>query len=258
MGKLNGKVAILTGASSGMGKSTAIKLAAEGAKVVISARRADKLEATANEIRSTGGTAKAIASDVSKHEDWKKIVKETIDEFGKIDILVNNAGVGGDGYSSTIGEGFDKEKWDEVFGINIYGSVFGVQEVFPHMARNKGGSIINIVSIASVCAMGGPTAYTASKGAMLSFTRALAAAGAPFSIRANSLLPGIIDTEMTESIINANEAANSLTKRWKMKTKLSAFGDGEDIANGVIFLASDESSFVTGAELVIDGGYVID
>jgi NAD(P)-dependent dehydrogenase (short-subunit alcohol dehydrogenase family) len=259
MGKLDGKVVILTGASSGMGKATAKILAAEGASVVVTARRVDKIQQTVDEINADGGKAIAVPSDVSVEADWGKVVNAALEKYGRIDVLVNNAGSGGDGYTSHIGDGFSRESWDNVININLFGTVYGVRAVLPELKKNGGGSIINIDSISAISAMGGPSAYTASKGAVLSLTRGLARAIAPDNIRANCILPGIINTEMTAFINDEDSPAyKSIVPHWKEKIKLPRFGTGEDIGGAVLFLASDDSSYITGTEIVVDGGYTIE
>jgi NAD(P)-dependent dehydrogenase (short-subunit alcohol dehydrogenase family) len=259
MGRLDGKVAIISGTSSGMGKASAIMMAKEGASVVMLARRTGKLKAVEEEIRASGGVALAISADVTKHADWTSVLKQTVDMYGKVDILVNNAGTGGDGYTSRIGAGFDESAWKKVLDTNLFGTVFGIQEILPEMKRNGKGSIINIVSISAISAMGGPTAYTASKGAVLSFTKGLALECGNENIRVNAILPGIIATEMVAFLNDPDSPAyKAMAGHWKEKIKLPRLGEGDDIGAAVVYLASDESKYVTGSELVVDGGYVIE
>jgi NAD(P)-dependent dehydrogenase (short-subunit alcohol dehydrogenase family) len=253
MGRLDGKVAIISGTSSGMGKASAIMMAKEGASVVMLARRTEKLKAVEEEIRASGGVALAIPADVTKPADWKSVVKQTVDLYGKVDILVNNAGTSGDGYTS-IGAGFDESVWKKVLETNLFGTVFGIQEILPEMKRNGEGSIINIVSIAAIRAGSGPTAYTASKGAVLSFTKGLALECGKENIRVNSILPGVIETEMLAS----SAVFKAMAGHMKTKIKLPRMGESDDIGAAVVYLASDESKYVTGIELVVDGGYVIE
>ncbi len=254
MGRLDGKVAIVTGVSSGMGKSTAILFAQEGAKVVMMARREEKLMKTYDEIKQFGGVAVPYVADISKPEDWKKVVSDTIEKFGKIDILVNNAAIGGDEYETEIGDGFNYDAFKEVIEINLYGTVFGIQEVVPHMKKNGGGSIINVSSMAAIDSCEGGSAYTASKGAISAFSRGLQRQVGPFGIRVNTILPGMIKTEMTEYYIGVEN--HPKLARCTPKVSLPMlFGEGIDIAYAMVYLASDESRYVTGAEIVIDGGY---
>lgn len=259
MGRLDGKTAIVTGASSGMGKTTAIYLAKEGANVVMAARREEKLQDTKTEIENAGGKAITVKGDVSKESDWGKIVAQAISNYGKIDVLVNNAGTGGNPAKTRANEGFDQGEWDMVLNSNLFGVVYGVKAVVPEMIKIGGGSIINIGSISAISAMGGGSAYTASKGAVVSFTRGLASDLAKENIRANCILPGIIVTEMTGFINDEdNPMHKAIVPRWKQKIKLPFFGEGEDIANAALYLASNESRYVTGTEIVVDGGYTID
>jgi len=247
MGRLDNKVAIITGAAGGMGKADAILFAKEGAKVAITDLQEDKIQEVVKEIVESGGEAIGFAQDVSSEEDWIRIVKETVERFGKIDILVNNAGI-----SSAIPMlDMTVAQWEKTMSINVTGTFLGQKHVIPHMINNGGGSIINISSIAGLTGGSGSGPYTASKGAVRLLTKATAIDFASYNIRVNSVHPGYIATPMTVDLF-----ANEDMKQWfQSQTPLPRLGQPEDIAAGVLFLASDESSFITGIELPIDGGY---
>ncbi|WP_028775432.1 SDR family NAD(P)-dependent oxidoreductase [Shimazuella kribbensis] len=247
MGKLTDKVAIITGAGGGMGKADALLFAKEGAKVVITDIQLDKVEEVVDEIKEAGGEALGFHHDVSSEEEWKKIVAEAIQAYGKIDILVNNAGISNavPMLEQTV------EIWDKVMSINLTGVFLGQKHVIPHMIENGGGAIVNISSIAGLTGGSGSGAYTASKGAVRLLTKATAVDFAQHHIRCNSIHPGYIETPMTADLM-----ANDQMREWFLsQVPLPRLGKTEDIAKGVLFLASDESSYITGVELPIDGGY---
>ncbi|GAA3410509.1 SDR family NAD(P)-dependent oxidoreductase [Paenibacillus hodogayensis] len=247
MGRLTGKVAIITGAAGGMGKADAVLFAREGAKVVITDLQQDKLQEVVQEILDAGGEAVGLIQNVAEEDDWVRVVEETMTKFGKIDILVNNAGI------STTVPFLDTtvEHWNKVMAINVTGTFLGHKHVIPHMIAGGGGSIVNISSIAGLTGGSGAGPYTASKGAVRMLTKAAAIDYAQHHIRVNSVHPGYIATPMTADLF-----ANDQMKQWFLsQTPLPRLGNPEDIANGVLFLASDESSFITGVELPIDGGY---
>ncbi|WP_410770441.1 SDR family NAD(P)-dependent oxidoreductase [Fontibacillus sp. BL9] len=247
MGRLDNKVAIITGAAGGMGKSDALLFAKEGAKVVITDIQEDKVLAAAEEINQNGGEALGVVHNVTSEEDWKRVVDEAIAKFGKIDILVNNAGIS----SPTPMMDTTVELWNKVMDINIKSVFLGQKYVIPHMIDNGGGSIVNISSIAGLTGGNGAGPYTASKGAVRMLTKATAVDFAKHNIRCNSVHPGIIQTPMTEGLMEDEKM-----KAWfHSVTPLPRLGLAEDIAAGVLFLASDESSYITGVELPIDGGY---
>ncbi|MBD2863944.1 SDR family NAD(P)-dependent oxidoreductase [Paenibacillus oceani] len=247
MGRLQGKVALITGAGGGMGKADALLFAKEGAKVAISDIQEDKIQQVVAEIKQNGGEAIGFRQDVSQEEEWVHIVGETVKQFGKIDILVNNAGISG----ATPLLDMTVEEWNRIMNINLTGTFLGQKHVIPHMIQNGGGSIINISSIAGLTGGSGAGAYTASKGAVRLLTKATAIDYAKFNIRANSIHPGYIATPMTVDLM-----ADEKMKQWfQAQTPLPRLGAPEDIAAGALFLASDESSYITGIELPIDGGY---
>lgn len=247
MGRLHGKVAIVTGAAGGMGKADALLFAKEGAKLAITDLQQDKLQEVVREIKQNGGEAIGFSHNVASEEDWIRVVEETVAHYGKIDILVNNAGI-----SSAIPFlETSVEQWDKVMSINVTGTFLGQKHVIPHMIGNGGGSIVNISSIAGLTGGSGAGAYTASKGAVRMLTKATAIDYAKHGIRVNSVHPGYIATPMTVDLF-----ADEGMKQWFLsQTPLPRLGKPEDIAAGVLFLASDESSFITGIELPIDGGY---
>ncbi|ULL15636.1 SDR family NAD(P)-dependent oxidoreductase [Paenibacillus sp. H1-7] len=248
MPRLEGKVAVITGAAMGQGAAEARLFAREGAKVVATDLQLEKLEQVVAEIQAEGGQAIAVKHNVASEEDWKHVIEEGVRAFGKIDILINNAGISTD---QTL-DNLTMENWNKVMDINLTGAVLGMKLVVPEMRKAGGGSIVNISSVAGIVAMNRTNGYTASKGALRVLSKSAAAELAKDYIRVNSVHPGVIETPMT-----VKEIANEQVKGWfQAETMLPRLGTADDIAYGVLYLASDEASFVTGAELVIDGGWI--
>jgi len=246
MGRLENKVAIITGAAGGMGKADAILFAQEGAKVVITDMQEEKVKEVAQEIVNNGGEAIALKQDVSSEEDWIKVVGAAMERFGKIDVLVNNAGVS----NATPMLEMTVEAFERTMSINVTSVFLGQKHVIPKMIENGGGSIVNISSIAGLRGSSGSGPYTASKGAVRLLTKATAVDFAKQNIRCNSIHPGFIETPMTEGFF----ADERMTGWFLSQTPMPRLGKAEDIAKAVLFLASDESSYITGAELPVDGG----
>ena len=246
--RLENKVALISGGARGMGAAEAKLFAAEGAKVVIGDVLDEEGRQTEAAINEVGGECLFLHLDVTDEGSWEQAVRATVSRFGKLDILVNNAGVGGDRgrlEDTTV------EAWDRIMDINAKGVFLGTKTAIPEMRRAGGGSIINISSVYGLVGSGGSSAYHASKGAVRLLTKSTAIQYASEGIRANSVHPGIIETLMTEAILADAERS----QRWMTGTPLGRRGVPEDVAYGVLFLASDESSFMTGSELVIDGGW---
>lgn len=237
-----------------MGYAEAKLLALEGAQVVMCARTKEKILEKGEEIKKLGGDVIAVSADVSKEEDWKRLVDLAITNYGKIDILVNNAGFGGKVPESYIGAGFDREEWNNVLSTNLFGEINGINAVLPEMLKVGGGSIVNCGSMSALRAMG-PNAYTASKGAVHALSRAIAAQYGKDKIRVNVIVPGIIDTGLIPFI---KDETNPRAQAWLQKIKLNQFGKPEEVANTVLFLASDESSHITGQEVIVSGGYELE
>jgi len=245
--RLNDMVAIVTGAGQGIGKGIALALAKEGCKVVIS-DITDKANEVVEEIGSLGSEAMAIKCDVSKFEDAEDMAKTTLEKFGKIDILVNNAGI----YPFKSLLEMREEDWDKVININLKGVFNCTKAVLPKMVEQKSGSIVNIASIAgAVIGYSNLAHYSASKGGVLGFTRAAALELAPNGIRVNAIAPGAILTPGTQSV------GEDTLKQMEQSNPLKRIGRPEDIANLVVFLASNESSYITGQLIVSDGGNTI-
>ena len=244
--RLKNKVAIITGAAKGQGEFEAQLFANEGATVVLCDIDVEACGRTAEEISSSGGNAVAMTLDVTSESDWMGAIEQTIEFFGRVDILVNNAGI----YSRVPIENTSVEEFDHILAVNLRGVFLGTKHIIPAMRASGGGSIINISSTAGIVGNVGSGAYGASKGGVRSFTKYTAIQHASEGIRANSVHPGPIDTDMISDTLSTAEGRKSTESRIPM----GRVGSNEDVAMGVLFLATDESSYMTGSELVIDGG----
>ncbi len=246
--RLDAKVAIVSGGARGMGAVEAKMFAREGAKVAIGDILEDLGHEVEAEINEAGGEAVFVRLDVTKQEDWQQIVSTAVGSFGKLDILVNNAGISARGLVEDV----DVEDWERVMDVNAKGVFLGTKAAIPEMRRAGGGSIINISSqLGLVGTTHSSPQYQASKGAVRLLTKATAVQYAADGIRCNSVHPGPIFTPMTER----GRAEPDVYSSMLSKIPLGRYGDPEEVANGVLYLASDESSYVTGSELVIDGGW---
>ncbi len=246
--RLEGKVAIITGAAGSMGAEEARLFAREGAKVVIADVFDDDGRQVEAEIAETGGEAIYVHADVTSEDDWEHLISETVSQYGKLDILVNNAGVSG---GSPEIDKLDFDEWVRIMDVNATGVFLGTKYAVEQMVQTGSGSIINISSIMGF--VGGERshpAYHASKGAVRIFTKAMAVQYGPQGIRVNSVHPGFMPPMRS---FNPDPAAEEELAR---QTPLRRTGETIEVAYGVLFLASDESSFVTGTELVIDGGFI--
>ncbi|HZZ36083.1 MAG TPA: glucose 1-dehydrogenase [Caulobacteraceae bacterium] len=248
-GRLAGKVAVITGAASGIGAETARRMAAQGARLVLTDLNAEAGEALA---RSLGADAIFLAQDITDEARWLEVVQAAVDRFGRIDVLVNSAGVAG---GSPLME-MTLEEWRRVMSVNADGVFLGMRACAPVMAEKGGGSIVNLSSILGKVGQGGAAHYCASKGAVLLLTKAAALEWAPVGIRVNSVHPGYIETPMVAGALHDAENGNELRDLIISRHALGRMGIAREIADGIVFLASDEASFMTGAELVIDGGYL--
>ena len=246
--RLEGKVAIITGGARGQGATEARMFAQEGAKVVIGDIRDDLGMQVEAEIRELGGEAIYLHLDVTSADDWQRAIDTAEQQFGKVDVLVNNAAI----VLRKDIEETTADDWDNIMEINAKGVFLGTKAVIPAMRRAGGGSIINISSISGLVSIG-PPAYIATKGAVRLFTKSTAIQYASENIRANSIHPGSVDTDMRREGLGS-QTTEEIQARID-NIPLGRVGTTEDISYGALFLASDESSFMTGSELVIDGGY---
>jgi NAD(P)-dependent dehydrogenase (short-subunit alcohol dehydrogenase family) len=246
--RLAGKVAIISGAASGMGAEEARLFAREGARVVVADVLDEEGQAVADEIAAGGGEALFVHTDVTSETDWKQVVDATVERFGRLDILVNNAGLS----STSVRDPLDSDGWRRIMEVNATGVFLGTKYAIPAMRQAGGGAIVNISSIMGfVGGEGGHPAYHASKGAVRIFTKATAVRYGPDGIRVNSVHPGFMPP--MRSGRPRNEAA---MQEIVNQTPLRRTGEPIEVAYGVLFLASDEASFITGTELVIDGGFI--
>ncbi|HUN51091.1 MAG TPA: glucose 1-dehydrogenase [Candidatus Sulfotelmatobacter sp.] len=253
MNRLQDKVALITGGASGIGKATALLFAREGAKVAVSDLNAAAGEALAAELRQIGPGAIFIHHDASSESAWKAAVAAVKRAFGRLDVLLNGAGIAL--RKSLLDTSL--EEWRKVQAINLDGVFLGTREGVAAMRESGGGSIINISSIAGLVGLAQSSAYCASKGGVKLFTKsaALEAAAAGWNVRINSVHPGYIETPMVLGPIETTANGERLKKNIVDRHPIGRMGKPEEIAEGILFLASDAASFVTGAELVIDGGY---
>jgi NAD(P)-dependent dehydrogenase (short-subunit alcohol dehydrogenase family) len=247
--RLEGKVALITGGASGMGRVASALFAREGAKVVLTDVADDAGEAAAAQIRHEGGEAAYVRADVSKEADAKAMVDVAIERFGGLHILYNNAGVMPPEDGSI--DALDERIWDLIFAVNVKGVAFGCKYGVPALIASGGGSIVNVASfVAWMGAATSQTAYTSSKGAVLAMTREIAVEYARRGVRCNALCPGPIETPLLMKLLS-DEARR---QRRFVHIPMGRLGQAEELAKAALFLASDDSSFMTGASLIVDGG----
>ena len=249
MGRLDGKSCLISGGAKGLGAAQARLFAREGARVAVG----DILESDGarlvDELRTSGADSLFVRLDVTSEADWEGVVGAVMCELGTLDVLVNNAGI----YNRALVEDTTLEEWERVMSVNSTGVFLGTKHAIPAMRRSGGGSIVNMSSVAGLVGSRTQTVYNASKGAVRLLTKSTAVQYAADGIRANSVHPGVIETDMMKEVVRTDEERAT---RMSL-TPIGRFGTAEDVANGVLFLASDEASYVTGAELVIDGGLTV-
>jgi len=244
---LSGRIALVTGASQGIGRACAIRLAGGGATVALAARNQDKLNETVHEITAKNGQASAFMLDVSDEEQIKSVVKEAIAQLGKIDILVNNAGITRDQLVMRM----KRVDWDSVLNTNLTSAYLCIQQVIPGMLKQRWGRIINITSIFGQMGQAGQANYSASKAGLIGLTMAIAREVGSRNITCNAVAPGFIDTAMTAVL------PEDLKQTALKSIPLGRLGSPEDVANAVAFLASDEASYITGHTLTVNGGMLM-
>jgi NAD(P)-dependent dehydrogenase (short-subunit alcohol dehydrogenase family) len=247
-GRLSGKVALVTGAGSGIGRAIAIAFAREGARVALVGRRRLPLEQVAAEI---GENAVAIPGDVSNREDIERVVSETVRQFGHLNVLVNNAAK----LVAGTAESHSEQDWDDTYDTNVKGLWLLARAALPHMRKAGKGSIVNISSVVGLVAAKNRVAYSSSKGAVTLMTKAMALDHAHEQIRVNCICPGIVDTELVAQFVNNAPDPEAARKQRIALHPLGRFGQPEDIAHAAVYLASDESAWVTGTAIPVDGGY---
>jgi len=251
--RLENKIAIITGAGAGIGEATALRFAEEGAKLVLADIGEAILNHAAKKVAAAGGECIAVVGDISKEEDARRISQKAVERFGGIDVLVNNAA----DFTTFSVEDAEVAHWQKVLNVNVIGTALVAKFAIPHMKKRGKGSIVNLSSMSGIIAQPNFATYNSSKGAILTMTRCMALDLAPFNIRVNSICPGCVLTSATER----EWIRMGLTKEeWMGKMApmhmLNRVGDAREVANAILFLASDEASFITAAHLLVDGGYV--
>jgi len=245
---LKDKVAIVTGARRGIGEAIALKLAEQGAKVIVTDISKEDCQKVVEKIETSGGEGLALKLDVKKEDEIKSVVEETKEKFGKIDILVNNAGI----FIQNNLEEMETSEINKMLDINLRGSIMCIKNVLPGMKEQKYGKIINIASIAGFVGFDLSSIYCASKGALVNLTRELALDLGSYKINVNGVAPGVIATEMTKDMLSDEKVKSALLQN----IPYNRIGKPEDIASAVVFLVSDESEYITGQTLVVDGGWL--
>lgn len=250
--KLEGKIVLVTGGGTGIGRATAFLLAIEGAAVTVVGRREHKLLETVNEIRKNGGTAHHIAGDISMVSDTERFVRESVNKFGGLDILVNNAGV----VKATKITEVTEEEYNYIMDINLKGTLFMCRYAVPEIKKRGGGSIINIGSALGIKGWkdGTTSVYSASKGGVSMLTQALALELARDKIRVNCICPAVVETEIFETLGIPEDEIPKRMEKWNSFHPIGRNGKPEDVANAVLYFASEESSWVTGSIFNVDGG----
>ena len=261
MNRVDGKVALISGSARGLGAETAKVFATNGGKVVIADLLDDLGHGTAEEIRGAGGEATYVHLDVTKPEDWDGAVKAAVDTFGKLDVLVNNAGI----FFLKSTEEMTLEDWHRMIAVNLDGVFLGTKAALPALKESAekaeiGSAIVNLSSIAGMTGALNGSAYCMSKGGVRLYTKACALEFARYRIRVNSIHPGLIDTDMGRMVIDevsgGGAASNAVRDAMISAHPLGRLGVPTDIANGIVFLASDDAAFMTGSEFIVDGGNI--
>jgi NAD(P)-dependent dehydrogenase (short-subunit alcohol dehydrogenase family) len=248
--RLAGQVALITGGGTGIGRATALAFAREGAKVAVAARRKDKLKEVADAIAAQGGGALAIECDVTLGADAERAVRETVERFGGLHILVNNAGV----WNSATVEQISEEEWDRVMLVNIKGPFLMSRAALPALRKAGGGSIINMGSVLGLYAMKSRAPYCVSKGAVTMLTKAMALDHAHENIRVNCICPALVETDMVKDLFGASAEGQAVRKARLANIPLGRIGKPGDVAELAVYLASAESSWLTGVAIPLDGG----
>lgn len=250
---MEGKIALVTGGGNGIGKAACLEFARAGAKVMVVDIDATAGEVTVAAIRALGGEARAVRADVSQAADVQSYVEHTLSAFGRIDAFFNNAGI--EGVISPLTD-YSEENWDRVIGINLKGAFLGLRYVLPVMIAQKKGSIVNTASVAGTVGAPGMAAYSASKHAIIGLTRTAAGEVGKQGVRVNAVCPGPINTRMIQSLaqqLNPDDPA-AIAKANVARNPMGRYGEPEEVARVVVFLASDESDYVNGVAWLIDGG----
>lgn len=249
-GRLAGKVSVITGAASGIGRATATLFAREGSAVVLADMQEDALEETLSMVKEIGGEGVARKTNVSIENEVKDLIDIALSTFGRIDIVCNNAGITGDLASIEKQNG---ENWLQVYGVNVLGAVYTTKHVAEHMQTRQSGSIVNTASVAGIRSGAGGNAYSASKAALINFTQTSACDMGGFNVRVNAVCPGLIETGMTKPVFDYARGKGKEDKLGN-RCELRRYGRPEEIAAAILFLAGDESSYITGQALPVDGG----
>jgi len=248
--RLAGKSAVITGGGTGIGQAIALAFAREGAQVAVAGRRKEKLDETLHLLQQAGCSALALECDVTKAADTQRVLKSAEDAFGKVNVLVNNAGA----LSVSTVENITEEDWDRVMATNVKGPFLMSRAALPAMRRAGGGSIINVGSVLGIVAIRDRAAYCASKGGVSMLTKAMALDHAQDNIRVNCVCPSIVESDMTRNLFAETEAGQQARESRLASIPLGRFGKPADIAGLTVFLASEESSWMTGTVIPVDGG----
>lgn len=246
---MKNKVAIVTGAGSGIGRSTSIELANAGATVIVSDINEYSAQKTCGLILEEGNNAIAMKADVTVQEDLSELVAFTVSDLGRVDIMINNAGIGGD---LQFMEDYNDETYHEVIAVNLTGVWYGMKAVLPTMKQQGSGAIVNVSSVAGLTSASRMSAYAASKHGVVGLTKTAASEYSKFNILINAVCPSVIDTEMGRSYANDNQ---DILDMIKSSIPMKRFGEAEEVAKLIVWLCSDQNSFVTGQALAIDGGF---
>jgi NAD(P)-dependent dehydrogenase (short-subunit alcohol dehydrogenase family) len=248
--RLSGKVALITGGGTGIGRAIALAFAREGASVTVAGRRLEKLREVIGEVQKAGGAGLAMECDVTRAREAERAVKGTVERFGRLNVLVNNAGTL---HVSTV-EGISEEEWDRVMAVNVKGPFLMSRAVLPEFRKCNGGAIVNIGSVLGLFAVKDRAAYSASKGAVTMLTKSMALDHAHEKIRVNCICPSVVETDLVKGVFNETEPGQAMLKARLATIPLGRLGRPEDVAEMAVFLASEEASWLTGAAIPLDGG----